>query len=130
MLTRRLPDGSIVEVRPTHCPSGHPLKPPKVQVSGDVVTRTYLCRVCGLEMQIRHETEPSSSPHVSRRGWSVISAAPRCWRCSIDGNLVAHYDALPVILPSEWAFLPAGAVVSAAAGAVDVATEVARSAVQ
>jgi hypothetical protein len=130
MLTRRLPDGSIVEVRPTHCPSGHPLKPPERPGQRRRRDTNLPMPVCGLEMQIRHDTEPSSSPHVSPRGWSVISAAPRCWRCSIDGNLVAHYDALPVTLPSECVFLPAGAVVSAAAGAVDVATEVARSAVQ
>jgi hypothetical protein len=55
MRSRRLPDGSTVEVGPTHCPAGHELKPPNVQVSGDVAKRTYLCRLCGLQINRRHD---------------------------------------------------------------------------
>jgi hypothetical protein len=45
----------VVEVGSSHCPAGHSLKPPNVQVSGDVAKRTYLCRVCGLQINRRHD---------------------------------------------------------------------------
>jgi hypothetical protein len=49
-------DGGSRELHPMHCPNGHPLKAETVLLGGDVERRTYLCRVCGLQIEIDHRT--------------------------------------------------------------------------
>ena len=56
MRSRRVADGRVVWEPPTHCPNGHRLKPGTVLIGSDVAKHWVLCRVCGLEIQIRHDT--------------------------------------------------------------------------
>lgn len=56
MRTGATEDGGSVEVGPAECPNGHPLKYPNVLIGGDVEKRTYLCRKCGMQIEINHKT--------------------------------------------------------------------------
>jgi hypothetical protein len=41
---------------PKRCPASHELNPDTVLIGSDVAKHWVLCRVCGLEIQIRHDT--------------------------------------------------------------------------
>jgi len=53
------PTGRGDEIRqmlPKHCPNGHALIVPNVTIGSDVSKFWILCRTCGLETKIGHDT--------------------------------------------------------------------------